>query len=212
MIHKKVLHFRTEYSCCVNFEDTLHVLPTARVGFTRCGAKTRDHRREATAAAAGVVVRCWCCCGLGTRTHTKPVPVTSGWTVYTYIRRGTRRQSSDSEKHNDPHTTAGKHRHTSKVLCRALRRRLSERPSFKSGLSVSRAPPLGAFVSRLGKRRDQSDRHRQSPTFVPTKFLQNSWFIGRAWPNFPAFYIAFRKNPSTKVFLRYRWCAPLCAV
>ena len=30
------------------FERTFHALPTARrVGFTRCGARTRDHRREA---------------------------------------------------------------------------------------------------------------------------------------------------------------------
>ena len=76
---------------------------------------------------------------------------------------------------------------------------------------MSRAPPLDMFVSCLGKRRDHSGRHRQSPTFVPTKFLQNSCCIGRAWPNFPAFYRAFRKIP-TKMFLWYRCCAALYGV
>ena len=44
------------------------------------------------------------------------------------------------------------------------------------------------FVLCLGKRRDHSGRRRQSQTFVPTKKLQNSCFIGRAWLNFPGFY------------------------
>ena len=35
--------------------------------------------------------------------------------------------------------------------------------------------------------------------FFPTKSLQNSCFIGRAWPNFEAFYRAFRKNPNKNV-------------
>ena len=61
-------------------------------GFTRCGARTRDHRREAPLLlllvfAAGVAVRCCCCCGLGTRTHTRTVPLTSGWRVYIPRRR-----------------------------------------------------------------------------------------------------------------------------
>ena len=53
-------------------------------------------------------------------------------------------------------------------------------------------------VSR--KRRDHSGRHRQSPTFVPTKSLQHSCFIGRAWPKFPAVCRAFRKNANKKCF------------
>ena len=67
---------------------------------------------------------------------------------------------------------------------------------------VSRAPPLtclcsvsasGAIIAA------DAASHRCS---VPTKSLQNSCFIGRAWPNFPAFCRAFRKIP-TKMFLRY---------
>ena len=70
-------------------------------------------------------------------------------------------------------------------------------------LSVSRTPPLGMFFHVSAKRRAHSGRHCQSLTVVPTKSLQNSGFIGRAWPHFLSFYSNFQQN-STKRFLRYR--------
>ena len=90
-----------------------------------------------------------------------------------------------------------------------LRPRLSERPTCKSGFSLSRARHLWTCLSCLGKRRDPSGRHRQSPTFVPTKSLQNSCFIGRAWPKSPVFIEHFEKVP-TKMFLRHRCRAVEC--
>ena len=47
MMAKKSLYFRTEWYL---LHVTANILPTAtaRAGFTRCGARTRDHRREAT--------------------------------------------------------------------------------------------------------------------------------------------------------------------
>ena len=97
---------------------TLHVLPTARVGFTCCGARTREHRREATAAGGGVVIWCCCWCGLATRTHAHKTcpPSDSGKRVYpvhTYILRketagcaGPDLYPLDSDRAQSPSTTS----------------------------------------------------------------------------------------------------------
>ena len=69
-------------------------LATARAGFTCCGARTRDHRREATLLLLLLVaIRCCCCCGLGICTHTRASPVTSVWRLY-ILCRGTHQQAS----------------------------------------------------------------------------------------------------------------------
>ena len=80
----------------------------------------------------------------------------------------------------------------------------------EKAVSVLRAPPPGMLVSCLGKRRDHSGRHRQSPTFVPTKSLQNSCFIGRASPNCRHFIVHLKKIPTKvpQVYCTwYRRCA-----
>ena len=64
------------------------------------------------------------------------------------------------------------------------------------------------FISCIGKRHDHSGCHRQSPTFVPTKSLQNSCFIDRAWPSLKAVYtVQHFEKKKPKMFLRYRCCA-----
>ena len=157
-------------------------------------------------AAAGVAVQCCCCRGSGARTHTKPVPLTSGYII---PRRGrltaTERRLWETQLatyysgDSPPHQEGAGPPSTASIV-------LSVRAA-KTALYVShRAPPLAMLVSWLGKRRDHSGRHHQSPTFVPTKPPRNSCFIGRAWPNCPAFCSTFRKNPNKK-FLRYRRCA-----
>ena len=66
----------------MNFEETRPAHSKSRVcPLRQAGARTRDLRREAIGAAAGVLARCCCCCGLGTSTHTEPVPLTSGQRV-----------------------------------------------------------------------------------------------------------------------------------
>ena len=54
----------------------LNILPTAtaRAGFTRCGAGTPDHQREAIRRLLLVLLLLW----FGTRTHTRIVLLTSG--------------------------------------------------------------------------------------------------------------------------------------
>ena len=137
--------------------------------------------RSYTAAAASAAVRCCCCCGLGTRTHTRTVPLTSGWRVYIHT---TSRDTPSSlgcpasrpwhlPSHSDRAQTL---RNTASYIL--LKRGftatparcwaalygvgcLSVRAAKAVSLCVSRAPPLGMFVSCLGKRRDHSGRYRQ---------------------------------------------------
>ena len=83
---------------------------------------------------------------------------------------------------------------------------LSIRAAKAVSLYLARATSRHVF-SCLGKRRAHSGCHRQSLTVVPTKSLQNSCFIGRAWPKFPSFYSTFSKKKQQKKFLKCRRCA-----
>ena len=73
---------------------------TARAGFARWGARTPDHRREATlllllvlqSGAAIAVV-------LGARTNTRTAPLISGWRVYV-PRRVTHQQAAQQAGHD----------------------------------------------------------------------------------------------------------------
>ena len=113
---------------------------------------------------------------------------------------------------SEPRNTAGIHRHTITVFGRPLRGRLSERPSCKSDLSLPRVRHLSAcLMSRQAARswHHGGARLGQSPTFVSTKSLPNPCFIGRAWPNFPAFYGAFRKKSQQNLHRLYIYrCLP----
>ena len=131
--------------------------------------------RSYTAAAGGVAVRCCCCCGLGTCTHTRTVPPTSGWRVYKQPRRGTRAANRPSHLPSHSDRTQTLRNTTSYILLQrgftAIPARcwaalygvgcLSVRAAKAVSLCVSRAPPLGMFVSCLRMRRDHSGRHRQ---------------------------------------------------
>ena len=125
------------------------------------------------AAAAGVAVRCCCCCSLGTRTH-RTVPLTSGWRVY-IPRRGTNAQQAGPDIYSLTVTAQTLRNTTSYILLQrgstATPARcwaalygvgcLIVRAAKAVSLCVSRASPLGMFVSCLGKRRDHSGRYRQ---------------------------------------------------
>ena len=83
------------------------------------------------------------------------------------------------------------------MLIRPLRRRLSESPSCKRNLSMCLLRATSRHVRFMS---------RQASPFVPTKSLQNACFIGRAWPNFPAFCTTFRNKTNKKVAQVWALC------
>ena len=165
------------------------------------GPPTRSHYT----AAAGAVVRCCCCCGLGARTHTKPVP--DLWVDGIHRRQGTRSRMRRPGHLYPPTATErtisvqsqNRHNYCSYTLQRGFTATparcwaalyhvgcLIVRAAKAVSLCLAHATSRHVF-SCLGKRRAHSGRHRQSLTVAPTKSLQNSCFIDRAWPNFPSF-------------------------
>ena len=195
---------------------TLRVLPTARVGFTRCGARTRDHRREPTAAAAGVV-RCCCCYG---HTHAHKTSASDLWQrVYT-IRRGTQQAAqalkyipSDSDRAQTPRSTIShilQLRFTATpAMCwaafygidclsvpAAKAVGLSPAPAHLSACLFHVSPSCAIIAAATTNHRSLSQQNTHKIVFHWSSF-----------PEFPGIYRAFREKSNKKTILRYRCCA-----
>ena len=75
-------------------------------------------------------------------------------------------------------------------------------------LCVSRAQPLGMFISCLCKRRDHSGRYRLWPGFVPTKSYKTCVSLVELGRTSRHFIVHFENEKiPTKKFPRYRRCA-----